>query len=132
MDAAAWLHDRMTPAATAYVAAVAVLSLAGFATGQPVLTGVAALVTLPVSIVAVPVFYVLAGLLSLLPGANPSHASGSGYGGPVGAVVVSQTGAPASWYLVSLAVVGVVVLTLGALANVLLLDAVNRWRHAHA
>jgi hypothetical protein len=133
MGAWAWLRGRVTPAALGYIAAVTVLAAVGFAAGRPLLIGVAAIVTLPVSIVAVPAFYVLAGLLGLVPGANPSHASGSGSAGPHGKVVVTQTGEPASWYLVSLDVLGVAVFAAAAVAMMVLLDVVIRWRRrAHA
>lgn len=128
MGAWAWLRGRLTPAALAYIAAVTVLAAVGFASGRPLLIGVAALLTLPVSIVAVPVFYMLAGLLGLVPGANPSRASGSGYVGPHGNVVVTHTGEPARWYLVSLDGLGVVVFAAAAVAMVVLLDLVLRWR----
>ena len=123
----------MTPLALSYVAAVMLLAAVGFATGQALLVGIAALVTLPVGIAAVPMIYLMAGVMAFVPGANPSQASGSGYAGPHGHVVVTQTGQPASWYLVSIDVVGVVVLVLAAVANVLLLDLlVRRRRRVHA
>src|SRR5689334_19175276 len=118
----------MSPPALSYVAAVTLLAAVGFATGQALLVGIAALVTLPVSIATVPMVYLMAGAMAFVPGANPSHASGSGYAGPHGNVVVTQAGEPASWYLVSIDVVGVVVLVLAAVANVLLLDLVIRRR----
>ncbi len=128
MATADWLRDRMTPTAMGYVAAVTVLASIGFASGQALLIGVAALVTLPASIVALPAFYLGAGLMGLVPGANPSHETSSGYGGPGGVVVLSETGGPASWYLVSLDLLGLLALALAALGNVLLIDAVVRWR----
>lgn len=128
MGAWAWLRGRLTPAALAYIATVTVLTAVGFASGQPLLIGVAALLTLPLSIVAVPVFYMLAGLLGLVPGANPSRASGSGYVGPHGKVVVTHSGEPAQWYLISLDVLGVAIFAAAAVAMMVLLDLVIRWR----
>lgn len=128
MSAWAWLRGRMSPGALAYVMAVTVLAAAGFASGQALLIGIAALVTLPASIAAVPAIYLAAGLLALVPGANPSHTSSSSYVSPQGAEVVRESGAPAVWYLTSIDVAGVVLLAVAAVANVLLLDLVLRWR----
>jgi hypothetical protein len=127
-----WLGRRLTPAALAYIAAVTVLAAVGFAAGRPLLIVVAAVVTLPVSIVAVPALYMLAGVLGIVPGANPSHASGTGYVSARGVEVVTESGEPATWYLVSIGVAGALLLGLAALGNVLLLGLVIRWgRRAH-
>jgi hypothetical protein len=127
MDRRQRLRDMGVPG-SAYVAAVTLLAIAGFALDSALLLGIAALATLPISIAAVPAFYVVAGLLGLIPGATPDHATGSGYGTSVGQVTTVETGAPAEWYLISIAVIGVAALAVAALLNVLLLRNVTRAR----
>jgi len=115
----------------AYVACIALVGIAGFSLERPELVLLAAVGTLPISIVAIPAYYVVAGLVGLIPGANPSHASGTGYVDATGHIITtSETGAPAEWFLISLAVFGVAALTAAALLNVLLLQAFARRRQS--
>jgi hypothetical protein len=122
---------HVTRAALAYVACIAVMATAGFGLQSPGLVLLAAVGTLPISVVALPAYYIVAGLVGLIPGANPSHASGAGYATPNGHIITtSETGAPAQWFLISLAVIGVAALTAAAMLNVLLLQTFARRRHA--
>jgi hypothetical protein len=110
---------------------VAALATVGFATGSTAAILAAAALALPSSIVALPAFYVVYGLLALVPGANPSAGSGSGSCTPGGECRFSSTGDLAAWFSVTTDIVGIVALTGAALANLVLLRLllVNR---AHA
>jgi hypothetical protein len=112
---------RPTAASVAYVLAVAVLATIGFAAGSTATILVASALALPVSLVAVPAYYVAYGLLALIPGANPDSASGSGSCTPAGECTISSTGDPAAWFTATTEVLGVLALVLAAVANVALL-----------
>ncbi len=102
----------------AVVAACAALGLVGH-TAWPVL--LAAAISLPAAIVTLPGYYVVYGLLALIPGATPSSSSGSG-SADAGVHLLSSvtTGARATWFTVTAPVLGVLLLTAGAVVNVLL------------
>lgn len=106
--------------ASAYVLIVGSTATLGFVTDTtwPIL--VAALLALPASIVALPGYYLLYGLLALVPGANPSESSGSGSCSSNGTCQESSTGDLATWFSISADVLGVVALTGAAVLNVVL------------
>ena len=110
----------LRPASMAYVLAVAATAALGFVIGSPVPVLLAAAATLPASVVTMPLFYVVTGLLGLVPGANPSSSSGSGSGTVDGTATTHETGAAATWWTVSTHVVGVLAIAAAAAANVLL------------
>jgi hypothetical protein len=116
---------RPTWRSTTYLAAVAGLATAGFVSGSPGPIVLAALLALPASIVAVPCYYLVYGLLALVTGANPSSSSGSGSGssagGPSTTVTTDDT---ATWFAVTTHVLGVLALAVAAVINVLLVQAV--------
>jgi len=121
----------MSRRSLAYVVCIALVGIAGFSLERPELVLLAAVGTLPISIVAMPAFYVAAGLVGLIPGANPSHSSGTEYVDATGLIITTTaTGTPAEWFDISLAVIGVATLTAAALLNVLLLRAFAGRRHA--
>ena len=66
-----------TPTEAAYVLVVAVLAAWGFVTGSTALILAATALALPAGVVAIVGYYVLYGLLGVVPGANPDSASGS-------------------------------------------------------
>ncbi len=109
--------------ALTYVLGVAAVTTVGFTTASTSLLLLAAVVTLPSSVLAVPAFYVVVGVLGLVPGANPSHSTGAGSCAPSGDCQVSTTGDPASWFVFATDVVGILALAAGALLNVVLLRA---------
>lgn len=104
-----------------YVLAVATLATIGFATGSTPAILAAAVLALPSSLVAVPVFYVAYGLLALVPGANPSSSSGTGFCTPGGECEVSTTGDLAGWFVIATDAFGIIALTAAAVTNVVLL-----------
>jgi hypothetical protein len=116
-------RSRLRPSlgSSAYVLGVAAIAGAGFAQDLtwPIL--LAAALTLPTSIAAVPGYYLSYGLLGLVPGANPSSVTGSASSGPSG-TTFSETGG-AAWFTVTTDVLGVLALTVAAVLNVLLLRA---------
>jgi hypothetical protein len=63
--------------------------------------------------------------VAFVPGANPAHASGAGFADAQRRTVVTGGGEPATWYLATIGVAGVVLLALAALGNVLLLDLIR-------
>ena len=109
--------------ALTYVLGVAAVTTVGFTMASTSLLLLAAVVTLPSSAIAVPAFYVVVGVLGLVPGANPSHSTGSGSCAPSRDCQVSTTGDPASWFVFATEVVGILALAAGALLNVVLLRA---------
>ena len=114
-----------------YLAAVAGLATAGFVQGSPGPIVLAALLALPASIVAVPCYYLVYGLLALVTGANPSSNSGSGSGsaaGPGGTGTTVTTDDTATWFAVTTHVLGVLALVAAAALNVLLVQAVRSGR----
>ncbi len=114
-----------------YVLLVAVTAAVGFIVGSPVPVLLAAAAALPASIVAMPAFYLVAGLLGLVPGANPSSSSGSASSSADGTITSHETGSAADWLTVTTHVVGVLALALAAVANVLLVRAIRaRWSTA--
>jgi hypothetical protein len=117
---------RPTWRSTTYLAAVAGLATAGFASGSPAPIVLAAVLALPASIVAVPCYYLVYGLLALVTDANPSTSSGSGSGwssagGGSTTVTADDT---ATWFAVTTHVLGVLALVVAAALNVLLVRAV--------
>ena len=102
---------------------IAVLAGVGFASHSAPALLTAAALTLPASVVALPVYYVLYGLVSQIPGANPLHSSGSGISSR-GSVIVETSGMPAPWFAPTTHLLGVLVFTLGAVLNVLLVREV--------
>jgi hypothetical protein len=118
---------RPTWRSTTYLAAVAGLATAGFVQGSPGPIVLAAVLALPSSIVAVPCYYLVYGLLALVTGANPSSSSGSGSGSsasPGGSSTTVTTDDTATWFAVTTHVLGVLALTVAAALNVLLVQAV--------
>ncbi|MDH2416466.1 hypothetical protein [Nocardioides sp. CER19] len=123
---------RPTPGGTAYVLTVVVLATLGFTTGSTPLIVAAVVATLPLSVLAVPLFYAVYGLLSLIPGADPSSSSGTASCTPAGDCHSWATGDPAGWFTVTAVVVGILVLTAAALANAILAGLVLAARRRHA
>jgi hypothetical protein len=117
-----------TFAVTAYVLTVTVLATWGLATESPGMIGVAALLALPSSVVAIIGYYEAYGLLALVPGANPSSASGYASCGPNGACHETSTGEMAGWFAITTHVGLVLALTAAAVLNVVLLRLIVRRR----
>jgi len=116
---------RPTWRSTAYLAAVAGLATAGFVQGSPGPIVLAAVLALPASIVAVPCYYLVYGLLALVTGANSSSSSGSGSSSSAGGSSTTvTTDDMATWFAVTTHVLGVLALTVAAAVNVLLVRAV--------
>ena len=105
---------------SAYVLTVAAVATVGFVAESTAVILLAALLSLPVSVIALPGYYVAYGLLTLVPGANPSTSSGAGACNANGVDCDwSSTGDPASWFQVATSVLGVIALTCAAMLNVL-------------
>ncbi|HET8561436.1 MAG TPA: hypothetical protein VFL69_13015 [Marmoricola sp.] len=129
-----WLRNRLGPASWTYVAGVAVLATVGFTTWDATLLTVVVLGTLPASILTIAASYAVLGLLGQVPGANPDHASGSGF------AVLSTTehlrvnaeqGVPAAWFLAVGPVVITTFLVSAAVLNALLVQASLTWWRRH-
>jgi hypothetical protein len=104
-----------------YAFGVATVSTLGFITGSTPAIVLVAILTLPGSIVAIPAFYIVYGLMAQIPGANPSMASGSSSCAANGDCQVSTTGEAAAWFTLATGFVGVLALTAAALANAAIL-----------
>jgi hypothetical protein len=116
------LRSAIRLVAITYVVAVAAVASLGFTAGSAALILLAAFVTLPSSVVALPTYYIVYGLLGQLPGANPSHSTGSGSCAPNGVCHTATTGDPAWWFTFATDVIGIVLLTAVAVVNVVLLQ----------
>ena len=113
---------RPTLRSATYVGVVALSATAGFIEESPWPILLAGLLTLPVSIVALPCYYLAYGFLALVPGANPSSNSGSGLTSADGTVISSvMTGAPAEWFTITTTCLGILTLTIAAVLNILIL-----------
>lgn len=119
-------RDLVGPWSLGYVLAASALGLAGFASGSFAPIGLAALLTLPACLVTIPAWYLVYGLLALVPGANPDTASGSGGSD----VVTTTTGDPAAWFTTVTDVAGVLAIAVAAVLDVILVRAVLRRRAA--
>ncbi len=120
---------RMTWTSAAYVATVALCASLGFVHGSawPIL--LAAAISVPASVVTLAGYHVLYGLISLIPGANPSSSSGSGSGDAGGQLLSTlTTAAPATWFTIATPVIGILALTVGALVNVQLMRVMSARR----
>jgi hypothetical protein len=133
MEGAQVLLVRPSPRAWAYVAAVAVLAAVGFIQESPWPILLAAVLAVPASLATLTCYYLIYGLLALVPGANPSSSSGSGTSAPDGTTVTSVvTGTPAAWFTITTHLIGVLALIIAALLNLLLSRALRARRHQRA
>jgi hypothetical protein len=113
----------LSAVALTYVLGVAALTTVGFTIASTSLLLLAAVVTLPSSAIAVPAFYVAVGVLGLIPGANPSHSTGSGSCTPSADCQISTTGDAASWFVLATDALGILAVAAAASLNVVLLRA---------
>ena len=112
---------RPTRGSSAYVLVVAAIAAVGFIRESPWPILLAALLAVPASAATLPAYYLVFGLLALIPEVNPSSSSGSGTGSTNEAVTYSVTGAPAMWFTITTEVLGVLALAVAAMINVFLL-----------
>jgi hypothetical protein len=126
------LRSRLRPTLPSglYVIGVAVLAAVGFAgdSAWPIL--LAAALALPASLVTMPAFYVVYGLLAQVPGANPDHAGGGSRMAVHGTVVTWSYGDPAAWFTHTTDVLGVLLITAAAVVDVAIVRALARRRQA--
>ncbi|MFZ2504117.1 MAG: hypothetical protein WAW88_15770 [Nocardioides sp.] len=105
-----------------YVLIVAATAAVGFTHESTWTILLAAALSLPASVIALPSYYLLYGLLAFITNADPSGASGSTTCSTVaGDCTSASSGHPAVWFQVTTNVIGIVALTCGAILNVLLL-----------
>lgn len=105
-----------------YVLTVAAVATLGFTLDSTPLILLAAGLTLPSSVAAVPGYYLAYGLLAQIPGANPSHSTGSGSCTPNGGCHESTSGDAAAWFMHATDLVGILALTAAAALNIVLLQ----------
>jgi hypothetical protein len=123
---------RLSVRSSLYVVAVALIAAVGFTEQSPWPILFAALLAFPASIVAVPCYYLVYGLLALIPGANPSSNSGSATFAPDGRLLTTvSAGMPAAWFTITTFVLGILALTFAAFVNVLLLRALAARRRGN-
>jgi hypothetical protein len=118
-EAARRVTTRFRVVGSAYVLGVAVIAGAGFIADSTPPILIAALLSLPASVIALPGYYAAYGLLALVPGANPDSSSGGGSCTAEGVCTSWTTGDLAPWFLVTTNVLGVLAFTLAALLNLL-------------
>lgn len=115
-----------------YVVGVSATAALGFITDSTPPILLAALLSLPASVIALPGYYMAYGLLAQFPGANPSVSSSSKATCTVDGVCSrTTTGEQAAWFLVTTEVLGVLALTCAALVNVIALWVLTA-RHRRA
>ena len=119
-----WPRLRFRLFALSYAVVVGGLATAGFTMGSAPLILTAAALTLPSSLMAVPAYYLVYGMLAQTPGANPSQSSGSGSCAPDVSCQGSSSGDPAAWFTHTTELVGILALVAAAVVNVVLL---HRW-----
>ena len=118
---------RPTLLEAAYMLAVAGLAASGFVAGTTALILAATVLALPTGVVALVGYYLLYGLLALVPGANPD--TNQGFSCSAAAMCRGhETGELASWFALSGVVIGVLLLTVAAACNVALLRFARRAR----
>jgi hypothetical protein len=122
---------RPTPTGCAYVLVVTGVAGFGFVSGSTALILAAVVLALPLSIVALPAFYVVFGLLAMVPGANPDTSTGSATCSPNGDCQSWTSGDPAAWFTVTTEVIGVLALGMAALVNVVVLRLLLGSLRAH-
>jgi hypothetical protein len=105
-----------------YVLGVAAVSTLGFTSGSTPAILLAAFLALPSSIIAMPAYYVIYGILALLPGANPSSSTGSSSCAPNGDCQETTAGGAAAWFTFTTEAVGILALTAAALLNAIVLQ----------
>lgn len=113
-----WWGKWLTLGASIYVLIVAVTAAVGFTTDSTRTILLAALLALPASIFALPGYYLMYGVLALVPGANPSSNSGSISCGAARICHGFETGNPAAWFLLTADALGILALSGAALLNV--------------
>ncbi len=114
---------RLTRWSLAYSAAVTAGAAAGFVGHRAWAVVVAALLALPASLVTVPAYYVMFGILALVPGANPTTSTGSGISTPGVGQLTASTGGAAAWFTTCTDLAGILALGVAALLNVALVRA---------
>ncbi len=121
---------RLRTVGAAYVACVfGVAALGFFFTDSTFTILLAAALSLPASVVALPGYYAAYGLLALVPGANPSSSSGSRACTAEGICGSTKTvGDPAPWFLVTTDVLGVLAFTGAGLVNLIAVTLLCRQR----
>ena len=113
--------------AAAYVAVVTGLAAIGaFSDSSWSLAG-AALLSLPVSVVATVGYYLAYGLLAKVPGASPDLVSGSASCTAADVCRGTPTGGLAPWFSVTTDLVAVALLAAAAVADVVLVTSASRW-----
>jgi hypothetical protein len=111
-----------------YVALIAALTAGGFIAHTPWPIVLAAGLTLPAGVVAVPAYYTLYGALAWVTGANPSKSEGSAYVAPDGTMTETVTGLTPLWFTITGGVLGVLILAAAAAVNVKLWMQIKRRR----
>jgi hypothetical protein len=109
---------RPTLKGSTYVLVVAGVATFGFTTESTAAILFAAFLTLPLSVAAVPAYYIAYGLLAQLPGANSSSSTGSSSCTAAGECHSSSTGDVAAWFALTTDIVGVLALATAAVLNV--------------
>ena len=113
---------RPTRRSSIYVVAVALIATVGFVKQSPWPILLAGLLTLPASILAVPCYYLVYGVLALVPGANPSSSTGYRAVNADGTTIASvTTGTQATWFVVTTQALGILAFTVAAILTVILL-----------
>ncbi|WP_374970869.1 hypothetical protein [Terrabacter sp. BE26] len=126
------LSRPLRPIGFPYVVIVAALATVGFTMESTPLILLAALLTLPSSVIAVPSYYVLYGLLAQIPGANPSDSTGSGSCTLGGGCYESTAGGAATWFTDTTELLGMLMLLAAAVFNVVMLQRLIAARQPEA
>ena len=118
--------------AIGYVIAVGVVAATGFFASWGAAIALAVVFTLPSIVVFLPAYYLAYGVVALIPGANPSTASGSGTVAADGTVTSVVVGDSPAWFTVLTHLMGTCALVAAALVNVLLWQRVAHYRRKRA
>jgi hypothetical protein len=107
--------------ASIYVLTVAATAAFGFVRESTPTILLAAALSFPASVIALPGYYLVYGLLASVTNANPSDASGSTSCTAGGDCTSSTSGDPAVWFQVTTDILGILALTCAAVLNAFLL-----------
>ena len=107
--------------ASIYVLTVAATAAFGFVRESTPTVLLAAALSFPASVIGLPGYYLVYGLLASVTNANPSDASGSTSCTAGGDCTSSTSGDPAVWFQVTTDILGILALTCAAVLNAFLL-----------
>lgn len=123
-----WVTSGSFLMTSIYILTVVATAAFGFARESTPMILLAAALSLPASVIAIPGYYLVYGLLAVITNASPSDASGSTSCTAAGDCASSTSGDPAVWFQLATDSLGILALTCAAVLNALLLRKIAERR----